>query len=219
MTKRSTTPAEPPLTVGYVRVSTTDQAAGADAQHTAIRVAAEQRGWDALEVATDIGVSGGMVPNARPALGPLLARLDRQGGTLLVARLDRLSRSLADLAQLLDRAQSRGWSLVILDVAGLDMATPVGRMTAGVLGSVAAFERDLIRARTREALAARKAAGVILGRPRLLDPVIAQRIRGERNAGATLQAVASRLNAETITTPTGRSWSPALVRKVTLQVA
>jgi len=105
----------------------------------------------------------------------------------------------------------------VLDVAGLDMSTPVGRMTAGVLGSVAAFERDLIRARTREALAARKAAGVRLGRPRLLDPRLAERIRAERSAGSTLQAIAERLNAEQVRTPTGREWTPATIRKITLQ--
>ncbi len=216
MSSRKRTPALAPLTVGYARVSTTEQQAGLDAQTIAIHAEAERRGWT-VEVAVDHGVSGGITPDARPALGPLLAQLDARGGTLLVARLDRLGRSLADLATLLDRAQARGWAVVVLDVAGLDMSTPVGRMTAGVLGSVAAFERDLIRARTREALAARRAAGVRLGRPRLLDPTLADRIRAERTAGSTLAAVADRLNVEGVRTPTGREWTPATVRKITLQ--
>jgi len=140
---------------------------------------------------------------------------EQQAG--MEARLDRLGRSLADLAALLDRAQARGWVVVVLDVAGLDMSTPVGRMTAGVLGSVAAFERDLIRARTREALAARRAAGVRLGRPRLLEPRLAERIRAERATGSTLASIADRLNAEQVNTPTGRQWTPATVRKITFQ--
>ncbi len=219
MSSRKRTPVEAPLVVGYARVSTSEQQAGMDAQTIALHAEAERRGLGDLRLVVDHGVSGGITPDARPALGPLLAQLDARGGTLLVARLDRLGRSLADLAGLLDRAQARGWAVVVLDVAGLDMSTPVGRMTAGVLGSVAAFERDLIRARTREALAARKAAGVRLGRPRLLDPTLAVRIRAERAAGSTLAAVADRLNVEGIRTPTGREWTPATVRKITLQEA
>jgi hypothetical protein len=62
-----------------------------------------------------------------------------------------------------------------------------------------------------------RTAGVRLGRPRQLDHAIANRIRAERTSSATLQAIADRLNAEGTTTPTGRSWSPTLVRKVALQ--
>jgi DNA invertase Pin-like site-specific DNA recombinase len=82
---------------------------------------------------------------------------------------------------------------------------------------VAEWERKIIGTRTREALAARKAAGVRLGRPRQLDPAIADRIRAERASGATFQAIADGLNAEGIATPTARAWSPTLVRKVALQ--
>jgi len=217
MSSRKRTPAEVPLVIGYARVSTTEQQAGMDEQTIALRAEAERRGLGDLRLVTDYGVSGGIIPDARPALGPVLAELDRRGGTLLVARLDRLGRSLADLAALLDRAQARGWVVVVLDVAGLDVSTPVGRMTAGVLGSVTPFERDLIRARTRAALAARRAAGVRLGRPRLLEPRLAERIRAERATGSTLAAIADRLNAEQVNTPTGRQWTPATVRKITLQ--
>ena len=216
MSSRKRTPALAPLTVGYARVSATDLPAEVDAHTAVIRAEAKRRGWT-VEVVVDHGVSVAVTPGARPALGPLLADLDARGGTLLVDRLDGLGRSLADLAALLDRAQAHGWAVVVLDV-GLDMSTAAGRMTAGVLVSVAAVERGLIRARTREALAARKAAGVRLGRPRLVDPALAERIRAERTAGSTLAAVADRLNAENIRTPTGREWTPATVRKITLQV-
>ncbi|MGH9065199.1 MAG: recombinase family protein [Acidimicrobiales bacterium] len=74
------------------------------------------------------------------------------------------------------------------------------------------------RARTREALALKRAAGVRLGRPGLLDPATGARIRDHRAAGATFQAIADELNAEGTTTPSGRPWSPALVRKISLQV-
>ena len=205
-----------PVVVAYLRVSTAEQAAGLDAQRETLSTEANARGWTPTYV-TDRGVSGSVRPDNRPALGPALADLDARGGVLMVHRFDRVSRSLADLASLLDRAQRRGWTLLVTDAAGLDLSSPTGRMVAGVLGSVAAFERDLIRARTREALAARKAAGVRLGRPRQLAPAVAARIRARRSAGATLWAIAAELNAAGITTPTGRAWTHATVRKVALQ--
>jgi DNA invertase Pin-like site-specific DNA recombinase len=90
-------------------------------------------------------------------------------------------------------------------------------LLANVTASVAEWERKIIGTRTREALAVRRAAGVKLGRPRQLQPAIANRIRAERIAGSTLQAVANRLNSEGTTTPTGRRCSPTLIRKVALQ--
>jgi DNA invertase Pin-like site-specific DNA recombinase len=97
------------------------------------------------------------------------------------------------------------------------MTTPTGGLVANITASVAEWERKIIGARTREALAVKRAQGVRLGRPRLLDPTIAQRIRSERHEGATYQAIADRLNVQEVLTPTVRLWSPALVRKVTLQ--
>ena len=100
---------------------------------------------------------------------------------------------------------------------GVDMTTPTGGLLANVTASVAEWERRIISVRTSEALAQKKAEGVRLGRPRRLDPVIADRIRSRRKGGETFQGIADELNARTITTPSGRSWSPALVRKITLQ--
>ncbi len=97
------------------------------------------------------------------------------------------------------------------------MTTPTGGLLANVTASVAEWERRIISARTSEALAQRKAEGVRLGRPRQLDPQVAERIRERREQGSTLQAIAEELNAEGTSTPTGRTWSPALVRKVVLQ--
>jgi DNA invertase Pin-like site-specific DNA recombinase len=124
---------------------------------------------------------------------------------------------VADFANLVRLAERQGWAVLACDL-GVDMTTPTGGLLANVTASVAEWERKIIGTRTREALAARKAAGVRLGRPRQLDPAIADLIRAERASGATFQAIADRLNAEGTTTPTGRPWSPTLVRKVTLQV-
>jgi DNA invertase Pin-like site-specific DNA recombinase len=121
-----------------------------------------------------------------------------------------------DFAGLVRVAEREGWGIVALDL-GVDMTTPTGGLLANVTASVAEWERRIISLRTSEALAQRKAAGVQLGRPRSLDPLIADRIRSRRAKGATLQAIADELNIDGIGTPSGRIWSPALVRKVALQ--
>jgi DNA invertase Pin-like site-specific DNA recombinase len=135
---------------------------------------------------------------------------------LVVSKLDRLARSVHDFAGLVRIAEREGWGIVALDL-GVDMTTPTDGLLANVTASVAEWERRIISQRTSEALAQRRAAGVRLGRPRSLDPAIADRIRRRRTKGATLQAIADELNADAITTPSGRVWSPALVRKVALQ--
>lgn len=87
-----------------------------------------------------------------------------------------------------------------------------------IVPSLLQWQRENAIRYTRVTLAARKAAGVTLGRPRLLAPELAADIRAQRAAGSTLQAIADRLNTAGTLTPTGRLWTPTLVRNVTLQV-
>jgi DNA invertase Pin-like site-specific DNA recombinase len=207
--------------IGYVRVSTAEQAdsgLGLSAQRATIAAEADRRGWALAEVYEDAGTSAKSL-SGRPALAQALDALTNgEASTLVVSKLDRLARSVADFAGLVRRAEREGWALVVVDLA-VDMSTPTGGLLANVTASVAEWERKVIAQRTREALAVRKSQGVKLGRPRMLDPKIAERIRSHRASGATLQAIAADLNISGIKTPTGRSWSPALVRKVTLQDA
>jgi DNA invertase Pin-like site-specific DNA recombinase len=206
------------VAIGYIRVSTDGQVesgAGLQAQRATILSECERRGLPLLEIAEDAGLSAKTLD--RPALAGALARLEAgEAAVLVVAKLDRLARSVADFANLVRVAERQGWALLACDL-GMDMTTPTGGLLANVTASVAEWERKIIGTRTREALAARRAAGVTLGRPRQLHPAIANRIRAERTSGSTLQAVADRLNAEGTTTPSGRAWNPTLVRKVTLQ--
>jgi DNA invertase Pin-like site-specific DNA recombinase len=153
----------------------------------------------------------------RPALASALERLaSGEAAVLVVAKLDRLARSVADFANLVRLAEHQGWAILACDL-GVDMTSPTGGFLANLTASIAEWERKIIGARTREALAAKKAAGTRLGRPRLLAPAVAASIRSQRSSGHTLQAIADHLNSEGTTTPTGRLWSPALVRKVALQ--
>jgi len=216
----STTTPTPTNVIGYLRVSTTEQAdsgAGLAAQRAAIEAECARKGWTLSAVFTDAGLSAKTLD--RPALAEALELLASGGAAaLVVAKVDRLSRSVLDFSTLLARAEQQRWAVVALDL-GLDMSTPTGALMASIVAAVSEYERRLIAQRTKDALAARKAAGVTLGRPRLLAPELAAEIRAQRTAGMTLQGIADRLNTAGRLTPTGRPWTPTLVRKVTLQAA
>lgn len=213
---RKTSESRPrPLALGYVRVSTAEQVdngASLDAQRAALTAEADRRGWD-LEIVADEGLSAKTMN--RPALQHALDRLDRgEADSLLSIRLDRISRSVADFAGLIDRAGRQGWGMVLLSPA-LDLADPAGRFTANVLASAAQYERELIGARTREGMAQRKAEGVQLGRPRTLADEVVASIVEARNAGSGWSAIARDLNDNGVPTAQGgRTWYPATVRKV-----
>jgi DNA invertase Pin-like site-specific DNA recombinase len=176
--------------IGYIRVSTTEQAdsgAGLEAQRQAIQVAAELRGWELVNIFED-AVSG-MSLNGRHELKKALADLKaRRADGLVVAKLDRLSRSIHDFSGLLEVARRQNWALVALDF-DLDTSTPAGELVANVMASVAQWERRIIGQRTREGLAVRKAQGVKLGRPRSIDPAIASRIVRLRRQGLSFEKI------------------------------
>jgi hypothetical protein len=127
--------------IGYVRVSTEEQARsglGLDAQRAAVESEAARRGWT-LDLAVDDGYSAKDL--RRPAITAALAQL-RAGDAqvLVVAKLDRLSRSLVDFAALLEAARREGWAMVALDL-GVDMTTPADEMVASVMAAVAQWSR------------------------------------------------------------------------------
>ena len=174
--------------VAYLRVSTIEQAesgAGLEAQRATIMAEIERRGWELHEVFTDAGVSGKSIVGRAWLHAAINAIEVGDADALVVAKLDRLSRSLLDFAALMARAQERRWNLVALDL-GIDLSTPAGEFLASVMASAAQWERRIIGQRTREGLAAKKAAGVVLGRPRLLPDEVVDRIMAERSAGRSV---------------------------------
>src|SRR6266545_2796578 len=202
--------------IGYVRVSTEEQGqsgAGIEAQKSAILNEAQRRGWEQVTIIEDVGVSGRDLN--RPGIRAALETLERgEASALVVAKLDRLSRSMLDFAGVMEMAQKQGWALVALDVS-VDTTTPAGEAMANVMATFAQFERRLIAQRTREALAQKKAQGVRLGRPRQLPQPVRTRIRNRRDAGATLAAIAEELNREQVPTAQGGAqWYPSTVRIV-----
>ncbi|MFS0700026.1 recombinase family protein [Cellulomonas sp. 179-A 4D5 NHS] len=222
MARRPNTGRTRALALAYLRVSTTEQAdlgASLDAQRTVLAAEARRRDWD-IEFVSDAGTSGKVAPAKRDGLGPALERLDRgEADALLAVRLDRVSRSVADFAALLDRAQRRGWGVVLLSPA-LDLADPSGRFVANVLASAAQYERDLIAARTREGMAQRRAEGVHLGRRSAVPEDVRRRIIAARAAGTAYAKIADQLNADGVSTGQGaRHWYPSSVRAVALAQA
>lgn len=198
---------------GYCRVSTEGQedGAGLEAQAVAIRTEADRRGWSTLELHSEV-VSGGKGLHQRPVLASIMERITR-GDVLVVAKGDRLARSLVVLAQLLEASDRDGWSLVLLDL-GVDTSTPAGRLSAQVVGAAAEYERQMIRARTRDGLAVKRSQGVRLGRPVLLPVEVRERVVELRSSGLSLQAIADQLTAEGVPTATGRPrWYAATVQQ------
>lgn len=201
--------------IGYLRVSTDEQAAsglGLEAQRKTIENEAAARGWNVTWM-VDEGCSAKDLN--RPAIQAALAALENGGPkTLVVAKLDRLSRSLLDFATLLARAGNAGWEIVSLDL-GVDTTTPMGRFVANLMANVAQLERELIGQRTKEALEAKRRQGVKLGRPREMDEAVRARIRAAHAEGASLSAIARQLTKDGVaTTRGGMRWYPSTVRAV-----
>jgi len=205
----------PPRAIGYCRVSTGEQVnsgAGLDAQRAALQTEADRRGW-ALEFVTEDGLSAKDLN--RPALTEALGRLDRGAAdVLMVSKLDRLSRSVKDFGGLLERAAKRNWSVLCLDL-GVDTTTPVGEFTANVVVSASQYERRLIGQRTKDALAAKRAAGVRLGRPRQLSDDVVERIVSAKADGGSLAGIARNLTSEGVPTAQGgKRWYASTVAAV-----
>jgi DNA invertase Pin-like site-specific DNA recombinase len=138
----------------------------------------------------------------------------RQGDGLVVSKMDRLARSIINAADIMERANAQGWSLVVLDL-GVDLTTASGRLIAQVMSSFAEHERAQISERTKAALAAKKRRGERLGRPRLAPPGVVRRIVMDRNAGETYERIARALSADGILSPLGKqSWHASTVRRI-----
>ncbi len=205
--------------VGYVRVSTSEQVesgAGLAAQYEAIRQACTARGWEVAAIHEDAGASGRNLK--RPGLLQVMESLERnEASVLVVSKLDRLSRSVVDFAGLMERSRERGWALVALDV-GVDTSTPQGEMVANVMATFAQFERRLIGLRTKEALAVRRAEGVRLGRPPVVEAATLERIRLMSEDGLSLRRIGDQLEQEGVPAPRGGGqWHPNTVRRLLLR--
>lgn len=204
--------------IGYVRVSTVDQAdsgAGLEVQRRAIIAECERQGWELLEIVEDAAVSGGKHFKDRENLNNTLRTLAEKGADALVSsKLDRLCRTgIKDFIEILEQSRYYGWKLIILDCK-VDTSTPGGEMQAYMMATVAQFERRIISTRTKEALKVKKDQGVKLGRPVNLSTEVLDLIAEQRRSGASYAKIADTLNAQSVPTAQGGAkWYPSTVQQ------
>jgi DNA invertase Pin-like site-specific DNA recombinase len=140
------------MMIGYARTSTSDQTAGLEAQLSELAKTGVERVFS--EQMSAVG--------QRRILEEALD-FCRDGDTFVVTKLDRLARSVIHLAEVVDRLERKKVSLRILNLS-LDTSTPTGKLMINLLGSIAAFEREIMLERQRDGIAAAKRAGKYKGR-------------------------------------------------------
>ena len=176
----------------YSRVSTLN-GQHTDVQARELREYAQRRGWKIVAEYSDEGISGSR--ERRPQLDRLWVDCrKRKVDVVLVYRYDRFARSLRQLVNALEEFRALGIDFVSLH-EGVDTSTPNGRLVFGIFASIAEFERELIRSRVRSGLAAAKARGKRLGRPRTV--VDAEKIAQRRASGASWRAISQEMGIGT----------------------
>jgi len=147
------------VAVGYVRVSKDEQELGPEAQRAAIETWATRNGVSVVAWHVDHGVCGATELTDRPGLVAALGSLrSYKAGLLVVAKRDRLARDVA-VAALVDRAVDQAGARVMTAEGVANGSSPADSFLRNILDAAAAYERDLIRSRTRDALAAKRARG------------------------------------------------------------
>lgn len=194
--------------VGYARIGPRereDDRPSLDIQRRGLANAAQAGGWELVRVEEDVRSGRSL---RRPGLRAALAacRAGEVDG-IAVARLDRLTYSLADLAELVAEAVDRDYTIVSLQPA-VDLAADGGRAVGEVLAEAASWQPRAITSAGR-ALSGRP------GRPSSTPPAVAERIRRLRAEGMTLQGICDTLNADQVPTPRGGAeWRPTSLRSV-----
>jgi DNA invertase Pin-like site-specific DNA recombinase len=216
--------------IGYLRVSTSDQAdsgLGLEAQRRRIEAYCTAQGWNLVEVVTDAGVSAKTLrrPGLLKAIGMLYP-----GRTLVSLKLDRLTRTARDLDDLSAMVAKQGGEWATVE-GQYDTASAMGRFMLRLVSEIAQLEREVTAERTTAALAEKKSKRERLGTTPLGYRTVqtdagAQLVSDEaeqetvrmarelRAAGLTLRAIAARLASAGRTTKRGGRWQPETIAKV-----
>lgn len=221
--------------IGYIRVSTDqqgDSGAGLAAQRDAIAAYCRKAGLELVAVHEDAGVSGAAELADRPGLIAAIGQMKR-GDTLVVAKRCRLGREQMAVLMIERAVTKRGASISSADGVG-NGDDPSAKFMAAIVDAAACYERNMIRCRTRAALAAKRRAGERTGGvpfgysvdadgrlvPVDAEQVVLRRIIECRQAGLSLRAIAAILNDEGIFTKQGRStWFASTVRSILTRAA
>jgi DNA invertase Pin-like site-specific DNA recombinase len=181
----------------YARISTLNHGQDPEVQLGEIREYCQRRGFTIGHEYVDKGISGSR--EKRPALDKLLADCQkRQVDAVVVYRYDRFARSLRQLVNALEEFRSLGIDFISIH-EGVDTSTPNGRLVFGIFASIAEFERELIRDRVRSGLAAARAKGKRVGRPRVdvdVRRIVSLRCQGRSWAEITRETGISKGTAQ-----------------------
>lgn len=200
--------------VGYTRVSTEEQAQGGislAAQEAKVRGYCALYEHDLVDLVVDAGESASSLK--RPGLQRVLGMLERgEADGLVVTQLDRLTRSISDWLELLQRFFAEGRRYTLLSVGDyVDTSTPIGRFILLVRVAVSQLEREMGSDRTRAALSHKKDKGERLGAPAMADPETLARVLELHLAGHSRRSICRVLTAEGYKTLKGGDWSPSTV--------
>ena len=235
---------EPVSVVGYIRVSTKEQAAegvSLDAQRAKIDAYVTYKGYNLVELIADEGVSAGKPLNEREGGARLLAMTDaKQVSGVIACKLDRLFRNALDCLEVTYAWDAEDVTMHLLDI-NLDTSTPYGRFFMTSIVAFAELERAMIRERIRVGMAQVKAEGYQLGAApygaehldkeslgeEALDEngrvmlkqnpeqvEVIEKIKELRYSGMTYQAIADKLNQDDIQTQKGKSWHRSVVYNI-----
>jgi len=172
----------------YARVSTADKNQDPEVQLVRLRDYAASRGIEVVGEYVD--VASGANPN-RPQLEEMMgAARQRKLDTVIIVRLDRITRSLTNLLGLIEDLDRWGVHLMCLDQP-IETGSASGRLLVHILGALAEFERELIRERVRDGMARAKREGRRIGRPR--RSIDTGRARALLAEGLSMTEVAERM--------------------------
>ena len=138
-------------------------------------------------------ISGSMPITQRKGFVRLLDKMEK-GDVLVVTKLDRLGRDAIDVSITVAKLEKMGIRVHCLALGGVDLTSSAGKMTMGVINSVAQFERDLLIERTQSGLARAKSNGKTLDRPQILSELQKKQVLQELQEGKTIAAIARNFN-------------------------
>lgn len=224
--------------IAYTRCSTQEQkqsGLGLDVQRQRIQAYCQMQPLELADIITDAGVSGGK-PLAKRQGGQrfLNTVTRRKANAVVILKLDRMFRNAADCLATVDKWNKAGIALHIVDLGGnaIDTTSAAGRFMLVVLAGAAEMERNLVKERTRSALAVKRANGQRTGTvpygsdlssddartlvPNAAEQAVIAQIREMRAAGMPLEHIAEELTDRAVPTKTGRSrrWTHQAVARI-----
>lgn len=168
----------------YARVSTDSQVAA----NQVLQVS--QAGFIVNQYFEDVGVSGTLPAMKRDGFKSMMSKL-KSGDTVITVEISRIGRSTSDVLSIVAKFTEMGVRLRVLNLDGIDLTSPMGKLILTVMAACANFERDLLAERTKSGLRRAVAEGKVLGRPSVISKDV---VLTKLNNGSTLKEIATEAN-------------------------